>query len=364
MAEEMAAVTDDGFEEGSAAADIAAALDAQLSQQEPANEEPPPAGVEPPPEPPAGGEPPPAAAGKDQPPIGQQPGEQPPPAAANAAAEQPPATDAPPSSLSPAAREAWKDTPQAVKDDVAKREADYERGIMQYAEDARRAQGMDAVLRPHAQYLAMNGNNPAKSVSELLQTASILQMGSPAQKANMVANLVQQFGVDINALDGALSQLYGGQPQQQQASPYRQELEQQLAPIRQFMQQVQHGQQQQEHQRNTAVQQEVQAFASDPANEFYRDVANDMAMLMELGARSNPPREYSLKQAYDEACRMHPQIGPIMAARKAAPTAQQQAAAASVSGHPGGAVGKSDAEPGSLREALERAIPQGDVTRI
>ena len=45
-----------------------------------------------------------------------------------------------PSSLPPAAREAWGDTPDAVKAAVAKREKDYEAGIMKYADNAKRAQ--------------------------------------------------------------------------------------------------------------------------------------------------------------------------------------------------------------------------------
>ena len=61
------------------------------------------------------------------------------------------AEDVPPKSLSLAAREAWKDTPKAVRDDIAKREADVEKGMRKYGEDAHRAQNMDKVLPPDSQ---------------------------------------------------------------------------------------------------------------------------------------------------------------------------------------------------------------------
>ena len=70
---------------------------------------------------------------------------------------------------------------------------------------------MDQALAPFQQYLAVTGEPPAKTIQGLLQTASILQMGSPVQRANTVASLIKQFGVDIRTLDDVLA---GQQPRE------------------------------------------------------------------------------------------------------------------------------------------------------
>ncbi len=62
-------------------------------------------------------------------------------------------SEKPPVGLSLESREAWKDVPAAVKADIVKREADYEKGIVQYSQQAKRAQAMDSALAPYQQYL-------------------------------------------------------------------------------------------------------------------------------------------------------------------------------------------------------------------
>ncbi len=107
-------------------------------------------------------------------------------------AEAPPADDTPPVSLPPAAREVWKDTPAAMKAAIAKREKDYEAGIVKYAGDAKRAQQMDQVLSQHQHYFAMTNEPVGKTVNDLLSVASNLYMGPPHVKAQIVAGLINQ----------------------------------------------------------------------------------------------------------------------------------------------------------------------------
>ena len=250
------------------------------------------------------------------------------------------ATGTAPKSLSPAAREAWKDLPEAVKTDIAKREADYEKGIVQYADNAKRAEAMDRSLAPFQQLFAMNGGGPQQTLEPLLQTASVLQMGSPQQKAQTAANLIKQFGVDIRMLDGML---VGEQPQQSQQDIINQAVQQAVAP---YQQQVQ----QQKHQQQQAVNNEVNQFAAQ--NEFYGDVSDTMADLMEMAAKRG--RELTMQDAYDQACRIHPQISQVLAGRQAqSVTAPRQNAAVSISGSPGGG---GDSRPAdSIRGQIEAA---------
>ena len=252
--------------------------------------------------------------------------------------------NAPPVGLSPAAREVWSEVPEPVQAEIRKREEDYERGIMKYSQNAKRAEMMDQMLGPYQQLFSINGG-PGKTLPGLLQVASQLQMGTPQQKADTVANLIKQFGVDIGTLD---SLLVGEAPPQEVLQ--QQTIEQQVQQGIARWQQAQAAQAQQH--TTQQVNTELQQFASDPKNEFYADVRSDMADLLDMAARRNQPM--TLEQAYERAVQIHPQISQIIAARgQKANTSMKRQAASSISGAPGGQGGGADVS--STRAALEEA---------
>ena len=257
------------------------------------------------------------------------------------------AGDKPPVGLSATAREAWKETPAAIKAELAKREKDFATGIQKYAEGANKAQAMDRALDPYKQLFAMNGG-AHKTLPGLLQTASALQMGSPVQRAQTVANLISQFGVDIHTLDGLLSG--NGVPQEkQQVDAVQQQIQQAIAPFQQREQQMQQMQQHRQQQAQQAIGSELQQFGA--SNEFYMDVRGDMADILEMA--SNRGRQMTLDEAYNKACQLHPEVSKIMTQRSNVPTSGKRRAASSIRGTPGGN-GASN-EPDSMREAIERA---------
>ena len=260
------------------------------------------------------------------------------------------AEDVAPKSLSPMAREAWKNTPPEMRQEIAKREADFQRGIQKYAENAKRAEAMDASLAPYSQLFAKNGG-PSEVLPGLLQTASVLQMGAPAQKAQMVAQLIQQFGVDIKTLD---NMLVGKGPTQevQQQTEIEQLLNQKLQPLQQQLQTYQQREMQQQQEAQQAVSTEIASFASDPNNEFYQDVKMDMADIMDMAATRG--RNMTLKEAYDRACALHPQVSQIINNRQNSISVQnKRQAASSISGALGGPGGQEPAA--DLRSAIEMA---------
>jgi hypothetical protein len=266
----------------------------------------------------------------------------------NAVGEQSEGSEKPPVGLSLEAREAWKDVPDSVKADIVKRENDYANGIAKHRQATQRVQGMDRALQPYQQYLQMNGG-AGKTIQTLLQTGSSLQMGSPQQKAQVVANLIQQFGVDIKSLD---SMLVGEAPApaQQQHNQVEQMLNQRLKPMQQQLQGYQQREQHQRQQVQGKVAQEVNQFGT--SNEFYNDVRGDMADLLDMAA--NRGREMSMSEAYNLACNNHPQISKIMSGRvsqKSVDTKRQ--AASSIQGSPGG--GMSKGAPNSTMAALNDA---------
>ena len=260
---------------------------------------------------------------EEAPAVEEAPAEEPPPIAAEADD-----IDTPLQSLSASAREVWKDTPKEIREEILRREQGTVQALQKNADHAKRAQQMDAVLTPFSQYLNMTGQPPAQTIGGLLQTASMLQMGSPTQKAQVVAQLINQFGVDINALDQTLV----GETPQEAAPDIGQLVEQK---VNERMQQQ--NMQQQSH----VINNELATFQSDPKNEFYNDVRGDMADILEI--KGNQGISLTLPQAYELACQMNPSVRSTLAMRANQESlAQRKPAAVSISGNPGG--------PGAVEE--------------
>ena len=121
----------------------------------------------------------------------------------------------------------------------------------------------------------------------------------------------------------------------------------------------QHQQQAQESER--AQRAELEAFASDPKHEFYRDVASTMADLVELRVKQG--QSIDLEKIYAQACAMDDSVSKILTTRaqqaKASGNAQAvlraKRAASSVKGDttlPGATVPQND----SIRASIEAAI--------
>jgi hypothetical protein len=189
-----------------------------------------------------------------------------------------------------------------------------------------------------------------------MELSSKLRFGTQPEKAALAAQIIRNYGVDVNALADALDgrpvqqgQQQGQQAQQMMTDPRVDQLLAQLQGLTQS--------------RQEAVQQkalgEVESFGSD--KEFFADVREDMADILEVAARRNI--DLSLEQAYERACKMQPDIAKVLEAREAAQragtgrrsTQQARAAASSVRGSPGS--GPSP-QPDNLRGAIEAAIEQ------
>lgn len=254
----------------------------------------------------------------------------------------------PPVGLSAAAREAWKETPPAIREEIAKRERDFAVGIQRYAEGAKRAQAMDSAMQPYRAYIDMNGG-PGQAVTKLLQTGTFLQMGSQQQKAEAIAGVIKQFGVDITTLDNILAG-EAPPPEVAQQSQVEQMLQQRLAPYEQQMQQIQQQREMAERQAQERINSEVTEFSSK--NEFYNDVKLEMADIMDMAA--NRGQEMSLQEAYDKACQLHPEVSKVIASRQQRQSVgNKRRASSSVSGSPGGVGERST--PDSTRAAIEQA---------
>lgn len=252
--------------------------------------------------------------------------------------------DAPPKSWRADEAQAWKDLPAVAKAAISRREAEAAR--LAGANDAERMFGREfaEVVRPHMDTINQFGVSPQFAVRALLDNDRILRSGTQEQKLAKVQQLVQDYGIDLQALANApqqdpnvaalnnkIAQLEArlNQPQQQQFAP--------LPPT----------------QEEGIIMEEIKAFRADPAHPHFDAVHAQMGRLLETGAAPD------LESAYQAAVAMTPGLRSTVpapqppAANLQKDTAAARRAAASVTGSPGQS---GSPRPMSLRDELAEGL--------
>ena len=244
------------------------------------------------------------------------------PAAAPAAAAPaagtpapPPLELKPPASWTPTAREKWAGLDPEVRSEVHRREVEAQRVLQQSAQHRQFADAFESVVRPYEVFIRQENSNPLQAVQNLMQTAAEFRVGTPARKVELVAGIIKNFGIDVEALDTFLAgnPPQGGYQQQAFRDPrvdqllYAQQAERQQAQLREQQQ----------------VHATMKAFAE--SHEFYRDVESTMADILEMRAKRG--EVIDLEKAYEQACKMTEGVANLLAQRKTAAPAQQNSAA-------------------------------------
>ena len=270
--------------------------------------------------------------------------------------------DRAPQAWRPETREHWGQLPEPVRAEIQRREVEVQRTLQESAE-ARKA--YDAVMRtiqPYEAFIKAENSNPLQAIDNLMSTAARLRTGTAPELAQMVAGIVNQFGVGrfgqgfIQALDSALA---GQAPQvDPQQAAIDQVLNQRLAPVQQMLTQFQQAQLAQQQMVTQKAQSEVTQFLQRA--EFGEDVREEMADLLETAQRRG--QELSLVDAYKKACMLNDRVRSVLQGRAKSRGAQTQTAVAqkarqaavSVTGAaPAGAL-RQDAT--DVRSAIEAAI--------
>ena len=237
-----------------------------------------------------------------------------------------------PMGFSPEAREEWGATPEKVKQQIIKREQEIATAMQGTAEARRTADTVNKFVGNYQQVLAAEGaDNAMEALEGIVNTVSVLRMGSPQQKAQAMASLVGHYGVDLNTLDSAIASTITGEqmaaPEQGGNPDIERMIEERMAPVNQLMNGVTQFQQQQQQKTQQATQQNIQQFAADPANEFFADVKQDMADMFDLATKRG--QKISLQDAYDKAVAINPQISGVLNKRQTAQSLTQKRNASS-----------------------------------
>ncbi len=262
----------------------------------------------------------------------------------------------PPVDWAPAVAEKWNDLPPEVRESIANRERDINTTLQQTTESRRIAEHFVKTVEPFRALMASEGTtDPFVAVQGLMNTAAQLKMGTPQQKAERIAGLINHYGIDINTLDDVLS---GQAPQQAQVP--------QDPRIDEVYNRMQQADQQHAQRLEYEANQSIGEFRADPANVWVDKVRFVMADFMDMAARNNQP--LSVKDAYDRACALDPEINAILQQQRAVEAGKSQQgmlqnkrrAASSIRGTraSGGAVDSFDGM--SLRETIAAQVDEAD----
>lgn len=271
-----------------------------------------------------------------------------------------PVVDAP-VSLSGAIKEKWATLPEDVQREWKKREDDFHRAMTANDGELRMGRTIKEIASPYMATIQAEGGTVEGAFKDLLNTAYILRTGSPNQKAAVLMQAAQQFGVDIN-----------GYMQQNQQNPHFNQFAQLQDEIHRLKQAQAQSPQivEQELQKRleeAKIDDEIRSFAANPKNSHFETVRADMGALMSSG------RAKDLQEAYEMACWANPSIRQAnLAAQEAADKAKRKEemeakrkASSSVAGSPSGASPSASKQTKSLedeiRSALEESMGSGRI---
>jgi hypothetical protein len=252
-------------------------------------------------------------------------------------------------------REHWGKLPQPVQEFIHQREQQMQRWANDTAPMRNAGEQFMRAIEPYRMTIQAEGVDPITAIGNLMQVGTTLRFGTPLEKAQVIAQCVKAYAVDIEALDAAL---VGAIPQGQPQVNVQAEVQRALAPL---MQQAQQRQYYEAQRTQEEARTELVSFAQDPKHEFMEDVRVLMADIIEVADKQG--MNLPLQDVYDRACALHPEVSKVIMARQQGANAQQltqkaqRARAAAVSVRGVAPVGNPTAsEPSSIRDSIEAAI--------
>jgi hypothetical protein len=259
--------------------------------------------------------------------AGSQPVENAPESTAEAAGALPSRdTNRAPSTWKPTERLAWDKIPPEARAAIHRREADFLAGQSQLLPDAQLGKSMRQVVEPYRMLIEAEGGTPERAVADLLRTAAVFRVGTPQQKYGAIAQIAQQYGIDLSVFS-----------QQQQPGQQLQHAQQQ-----QFhdprVDQLLANQQRQEAERTQREQVELENGVTrwmnetdaqgQPLRPYVGDVINEMYALLPQIKQANPAltTAQALEEGYQRAIWAHPEIRTILQQKAASDLEAQRRA--------------------------------------
>ncbi len=227
----------------------------------------------------------------------------------------------PPASWTPASKAKFATLDPDIQKEILKRETDVEKGFRERSQREKAFEPLEQLIAPRRAIWAAQGMDETTAIRTLLAAQDLLEKDA----AQGIQFLAKSYQVDLSRLAQPQGQPYQAQPARD-SHPEIAALKQQLQVLQSQVQTAQ----------TAPIVSQIDAFQNDPANLYFENVRDDMAVLLNNGKASD------LKEAYEMACWMRPDIRPLLQTAQPSPAnvtqdkaAQARRAAVSVTGSPG-----------------------------
>lgn len=181
----------------------------------------------------------------------------------------------------------WETIPELARAEIAKREEDIFKGLEGYKQQAEVGKALTEILNPYREVIQASNAHPLQFIQGILQVDTLLRKGTPEQKAQVWAQLAKGYGIDPGQPPGEMPYV----------DPEVKNLRAELHAIKSKLDTQSEAT---ANQLREKLRSEIDAFANDPANVHFSEVANDIAQLLSSGVAAD------LKSAYDKAVWANP----------------------------------------------------------
>lgn len=256
------------------------------------------------------------------------------------------------------AKAKWAELPPDIRAEISKRETDMHRFATKDDDERKFARSMYQAVSPYEAAFRSEGVSAPQYVANVLNVAYTLRTADPFTKAQTLATLAQQFGVDLKLLAPTTD----GQSQNPELAALKQQYAELHNERQREKQERERAAQEARQREEQEVQQAISAFASDPAHKYIQAVAPVMGALLQSG------QAQTMKEAYEMAVYARPDIrAQLQAEEKAKQDAERLSAqkaeearrkGKSVRGGPGGSMPAAPNPNASVREDLEAAFAE------
>jgi hypothetical protein len=267
--------------------------------------------------------------------------------------------DRPPVGWKGQAKGEWATVPLAIRQEVTRREAEVEKVLREAAPLRQFQQQFQQTVAPYMARIDSYGTPPVQAIGNLLKADYLLSSAPKQQRAQLMAQFIKDYEVDIVELDNALSGAAQPNPQGQQTDIEQRILQQVQQMVAPFYQQQNRQQQQQQQRASSTVESMSQDHIKYP---YFNEVRQDMADIVEMMAKRGV--DVTLEDAYSRATRFNPDVSSQLERQTTMSSANQQhqqaqrsrLASSSVSGAPASGGSNGFVGNGDLRSSLEAAF--------
>lgn len=221
----------------------------------------------------------------------------------------------PPKTWRNEAKVGWESLPENVRQEIHKREEDMFSGLEQYKSGAQFGWEVAGLFKPYESIMREAGVGPTQILPGLLEAHATLAMGRPEQKLTMINRLIKDYSIPVPQL---LAELTGGALTD--VSPY---VDPQVKSLQERLESLQSrldAQSRTEAQQRAAeIHRSIEAFANDPKNVYFAELADDIAALIRGGVTKD------LQVAYEKALWANPAVRAKEQARIAAASESERA---------------------------------------